>query len=461
MCLHDAPFLGELAQDRRLQLSRGYGAGAIGQGFYGTIVRDTDDAGAREFIPSCNLSPINVGGNRNLLGKRLAPDLAAFFWPRHGEMDDRLKPADKGLVDMGSLVGGQDHKAVVALDSLQQVGHFLVGVFIMRITDVRSLTEQGIGFVKEQDPVFVLGFIEEPRQILLRLADIFRHHARQVDPEHIFAGLFAEQRRRQGLACARRAIEQGTVPRFDHSLHAPALEQRLVVRDPMFDLVDLAKGVRMEHEVVPRHVRFDVLGWKLDAEPGLADSAERQLFDDLRIQDQSAAHDWLPFRNRREPENTFFREPMVAVEQALHFEPLVEIVAGEDELGGFAGGKDAAMVRAFYPAELGKVAAFWEMLDDDPREEIGLDVRSYDKHQHGEFFIAWLLMFHQSSQPGVLAVELERHYLETIGLPEAKPKTVGHYLFEPIDCRLKICRIPLTGISFHVMSPQGFYRYPN
>lgn len=69
----------------------------------------------------------------------------------------------------------------------------------MRIADIRPLAEERVGFVKEENPALILRLVEEPGKILLRLADVFRHHARQIDPEHVLPCMFAEQRGRERL----------------------------------------------------------------------------------------------------------------------------------------------------------------------------------------------------------------------------------------------------------------------
>lgn len=89
-------------------------------------------------------------------------------------MNDRLQPAHESFIDVAAPVGRQDHQPVVALDPLQQVGQFLVGIFIVPLTDFRALAEQGIGVVEKQDPVLVLGLVEQARQVLFGLPDVFR-----------------------------------------------------------------------------------------------------------------------------------------------------------------------------------------------------------------------------------------------------------------------------------------------
>ena len=76
-------------------------------------------------------------------------------------MDDSLEAPGKSIVYIAALIGGQYDQPVLAFNALQEVRDFLVGVLIMGIADVGALAEEGIGFVKKQNPVFMLGFIEE------------------------------------------------------------------------------------------------------------------------------------------------------------------------------------------------------------------------------------------------------------------------------------------------------------
>ena len=104
----------------------------------------------------------------------------------------------------------------------------------------------------------------------------------------------------------------------------------------------------------------------------LADRADGELFHDFRIENQAAAHQRFAFTHRFEPEDALLRKPVLAAQDALHFEALFQVVACEDELGGFAGGQDTAVVRAFNAAEFGKVAAFGKVFGNNFAEKIRL-----------------------------------------------------------------------------------------
>src|SRR5262249_33956571 len=113
---------------------------------------------------------------------------------------------------------------------------------------------------------------------------------------------------------------------------------------------------------------------------------------DLRLQNQPSAHDRFAFMDQLEPQNVLLREPVIAAEQALNIQTLFEIVPGQDELCGFSGGQDAAMVGAFDTAELGEVSALWKMLGDNFTEEIGPDMRRESEQENNMFFEGQLVM---------------------------------------------------------------------
>lgn len=148
------------------------------------------------------------------------------------------------------------------------------------------------------------------------------------------------------------------------------MQQRIVVIDPVFDLVNLPQGVGVQHQIVPVHFGFDVFRRKIQAETWLADGADGKLFDDFRIDDQAAAHDRFTFAYRLHPEDAFSREPVFAAQDALDFEAFFQIVAGQDKLRGFA-----AVAAAFDATEFGKITAFGQVLGDELVEEVGFQMR--------------------------------------------------------------------------------------
>jgi hypothetical protein len=85
----------------------------------------------------------------NLLRKGLAPYFIPLFRVGHGKVNNSLESPGKGIVYIAALIGGRYHQPVVAFDPLQQIGDFLIGIFVMGITNVGSFTENCIGLIKE------------------------------------------------------------------------------------------------------------------------------------------------------------------------------------------------------------------------------------------------------------------------------------------------------------------------
>ncbi len=50
---------------------------------------------------------------------------------------------------------------LISFHSLEEVGDLLVGVFVVGITHIGTLSKQGIRFIEKEDPVFVFGFIKK------------------------------------------------------------------------------------------------------------------------------------------------------------------------------------------------------------------------------------------------------------------------------------------------------------
>ena len=115
---------------------------------------------------------------------------------------------------MRAQVGRQDDQAREVLDALQEIRHLLIGGAVVGVPRLRAPAEQRVGLVEEQDPLLVLGVIEQARQVLLRLADPFRYHFRQVDAVDGAARGLAQQRGGERLAGAGRAVEQRAVAGF-------------------------------------------------------------------------------------------------------------------------------------------------------------------------------------------------------------------------------------------------------
>ena len=93
----------------------------------------------------------------------------------------------KACVERALHVGGEDRQAAISLHALQQIVDLDVGVAVVAVLDFAALAEQRVGFVEEQDRAAVLGGVEQPAQVLLRLADVFADDGRQIDAVEIAA----------------------------------------------------------------------------------------------------------------------------------------------------------------------------------------------------------------------------------------------------------------------------------
>ncbi len=79
----------------------------------------------------------------------------------------------------------------------------------MAVLDLAALAEERVGLVEEEDRAAILGGIEEAAQVLLRLADIFADHRREVDAVEIEAQAVGDDLGSHRLARAAFSGEQG------------------------------------------------------------------------------------------------------------------------------------------------------------------------------------------------------------------------------------------------------------
>jgi uncharacterized protein (DUF169 family) len=60
--------------------------------------------------------------------------------------------------------------------TLQQIGNFLVGIAVMGIFYIRTLSKQGVSFIKNSIQFLPLESVEQYFKILLRFTDVFTDH---------------------------------------------------------------------------------------------------------------------------------------------------------------------------------------------------------------------------------------------------------------------------------------------
>ena len=63
----------------------------------------------------------------------------------------------------------------------------------MAVFDRRSLAEESIRFIEQQDSAAILGGVENPTKVLLRFANVFAHDRSKVDESNLEMQ-FARQR---------------------------------------------------------------------------------------------------------------------------------------------------------------------------------------------------------------------------------------------------------------------------
>src|SRR5439155_6539582 len=106
--------------------------------------------------------------------KRLAPEAQALGLSRHRKLHDRVEASQERVVDVRFEIRGENDHPFELLDALQKKAYLLVGEAIVRVIDARALSEERVRLVEEENPTFVLGHVEDAREVLLRLADVLR-----------------------------------------------------------------------------------------------------------------------------------------------------------------------------------------------------------------------------------------------------------------------------------------------
>src|SRR6266702_1494321 len=98
----------------------------------------------------------------------------------------------------------------MTLDALQQVIDLHVTIAIVRIGRGSTLAKEGISLVEKQDCRSAFGGVEDPAQVLLRLADVLADDAAEVDAMKR-ERRFVRHGLRSGHSC------HSTVPRKQHA----------------------------------------------------------------------------------------------------------------------------------------------------------------------------------------------------------------------------------------------------
>ena len=170
-----------------------------------------------------------------------------------GELHHHLEAAGEGAIDLLAQVGGENAGSPVALDARQQMTHFHVGVAIPRFLHFPPAREQGIGLVELQHGFAIVQAVEQGVEVLFGLADVLAHEPAEIDPVEGPAQFGRQHARRQGLAGARGAGEQGH--RTAEGGSAPFVLHPHTMADPQQVFVQHGDAIRRQDQIVP--VRLD------------------------------------------------------------------------------------------------------------------------------------------------------------------------------------------------------------
>ncbi|MCY1438912.1 hypothetical protein D9M71_551300 [compost metagenome] len=134
------------------------------------------------------------------------------------------------------------------------------------------------------------------------------------------------------------------------------MHQGALVAHPVFQFGDALLHFRFQDQVVPAERGADAPGREAGAEGRRLGGAEGEAFHPV------AGHDDAPGEDRRavagflQAQDSLAGEPVLGAEQFLHVEAHVEVVAGEEEGGGLAGGQEGAAGLVAHAADLREVA---------------------------------------------------------------------------------------------------------
>jgi len=233
------------------------------------IEGDVPDVSARDVEPRQPLRLETLGWCR--VGERPTPDLRACRLVRKRERDGEADPAQERRVETLLEVGGQDRQAPVRLHPLEEVANLDVGVTVVAVLHLAALAEQGIGLVEQQDGPAVLGGVEHPPQVLLRLADVLADDLAQVDPVQVEPEVVGEDLRSERLAGPASADEQGRDPQAAGAggTEPPRVIDHGPIADLDRELTERQQVALRQHEICPACAGVDSLGEVVHSRPRL------------------------------------------------------------------------------------------------------------------------------------------------------------------------------------------------
>src|SRR5204863_7707201 len=150
-----------------------------------------------------------AAAERRLAWEDPAPDLRALMRVGERKLDGEAEASQKGWIEGLPLVRREDREAAVGLHPLQEVADLDVRVAVVAVLHLAAPAEERIGLVEEQDRAALVGGVEEPAEVLLRLADVLADDGAEVDPVEVEPQLPREDLGGRGLPGAARSGEQG------------------------------------------------------------------------------------------------------------------------------------------------------------------------------------------------------------------------------------------------------------
>src|ERR1700693_3017927 len=136
-------------------------------------------------VPACHVELRELlrleTARRSRLRKHLAPDGLTLRSIWEGKVHGEAKPALEGRVQRRLQIGRQDGETLVFLHALQQVSDFDVGIAVVTIAYLATLTEQCVGFVEQQEHAALLRRVEDLFQVLFGFTDVLADHCREID----------------------------------------------------------------------------------------------------------------------------------------------------------------------------------------------------------------------------------------------------------------------------------------
>src|SRR5262249_36640046 len=151
--------------------------------------RDVPDVAAGNLQPPGQPWQVEIRIDGSIWREYVLPDRQPNVFIGKGKVDHEAHTPQECLVHVLLHVRRQDYSAGELFDLLKQKSDFTIGVAIVRIPYLGTLSEQGISFVDKQDGVGSLHFLEQPLQVLIGFADILALNGGEIRGDQVQADL--------------------------------------------------------------------------------------------------------------------------------------------------------------------------------------------------------------------------------------------------------------------------------